>query len=115
MKNVTFLFLCVTIATLLTTKAEAQEWQRVLTCDGGAAYLEVATYERRFLQLVITNPKITQYLAANSFMKPVFNNPNILLISGATQRGVFSSGDFSSMGQNQDNLGYVYTAQVDRR
>lgn len=55
------------LASAVSTKANAAEWQKVLECDGGAAVLDIR--ERRSVelvdyQLVIRNPDIISYLAS---------------------------------------------------
>lgn len=76
-------------------------WQKMVTCNGGAAVLDADTGERRQVQLVIRDPNAINWLTGRVGMQlgPLDRgNGRELVVRGWTDNGVFSPADFRSMG-----------------
>src|SRR5262245_58128499 len=54
-------------------------WEKLLTCDGGTAVLDVNSDERRNLQLVIRDPNIIGYLDSVGVVDPAYNARELVL------------------------------------
>lgn len=70
-------------------------WQKLLTCNGGAAVLDVDTGERRNVQLVIRDRKVVDYLQSKS-PSPMINARHEIVIepNEPLKHGLFSARDF---------------------
>lgn len=103
-----------------TESALDATWQKLLTCDGGAAVLDVNGSERRNLQLVIRDQNIVRWLNQAGVVHSAYGATEVIL-SGWTGRvnwsdalgprleaqpygapGVFGVGDFHEMIANHD-------------
>ncbi len=94
---------------------DVPNWQRLLTCDGGAAVLDVNTNERRNLQFVIRDANIISFLNSVGAVHSAFGAKEIIesgwtgslewraglgpIIHGQPYGapGVFNTGDFKEM------------------
>jgi hypothetical protein len=92
--------------------ALSSRWEKVLTCDNGAAVLDVDTSERRHLQFVIRNPQIIGYLASEVRVSTqgIISRSGEIIVGGRQDRGVWSSSDFDKI---DGNVPYV-NAEVRR-
>ncbi len=78
------------------------QFQKMLTCNGGAAVLDADTGERRQVQFVIRDPNAINWLTGQVGMQlgPLNRgNGRELIVSGRSDNGLFSPGDFHSMSQ----------------
>jgi hypothetical protein len=80
-------------------KADGTQWLKVLTCDGGAAVLDVASQERRQLQFVIRDSNIVNYLASATALPRdmLVNSAGEIILHAWVNNGVFARSDFQSM------------------
>jgi hypothetical protein len=89
-------------------------WKKVLTCDGGAATIDINEYERRMVQLVIKDDAIYQYFRSNtrawSTMK-FDDQKKEIVVSGGLEAGVFSPEQFTGF---QVNATMAPAAQIFR-
>lgn len=81
------------------SKADGSGWLKVLTCDGGAAVLDVANQERRQLQFVIRDHGIVDYLAGatSAPRDSLVNGAGEIIFSAWVDNGVFARSDFQAM------------------
>lgn len=68
-------------------------WQPVLACDNGAAVVDVNTYERRMVQLVIRDGNIAKYLRGKG-------DGREFIVSAELSNGIFNPSDFSGSQAN---------------
>ena len=89
-----------------TQASDLTGWQQTLTCNGGAAMVDVNPSDRRALQLVIRDPRAINYLtgAVGNQLRLNRGNGRELIVGGFTDRGVFSSGDFQWLSSPQADL-----------
>jgi hypothetical protein len=80
-------------------RASGTVWEKVLTCDGGAAVLDTDTGERRHLQFVIRNQQIIGYLASQVRVSTqgIISRSGEIIIDGRQNHGVWGGGDFQYM------------------
>jgi hypothetical protein len=90
MKFVFGLILSVMAISLTSNSAHAEWWQTVLTCDNGAARVEVDLGERRNVRLVITNADIRKYLSSTR-INDLYSSEEI---RGRVNNGIFHSSQF---------------------
>ena len=106
-----FTFLSMLFA-VVPFSASAKSFQRILTCDNGAAHIDVDQDDRQSVQLVISDQKIVDYLGktyvqdsekaglywGNKFVafSTYFSRPNEILAAGRAQNGIFSPADFET-------------------
>jgi hypothetical protein len=82
---------------VFTIAMQAQaSWERVLTCDGGAAVLDVDNQQRTHLQLVIRDGNILGYLNNVGAVSLQYGQREAV-IGGYQNDGVFGPGNFSYM------------------
>jgi hypothetical protein len=79
-------------------------WQPIMSCDGGSAVVDVNTYERRMLQLVIKNEDIYKYISSNNELYGSAIIFSVLkkeiIVPAEVSRGVFSPEDFQGFQAN---------------
>jgi hypothetical protein len=99
-------------ATSSATSAYGSRWQPALTCNGGAAALDVDPDERRHLQFVIRDPGVINYITGAVHQQMTLNRGNgrELIAAGWQQNGVFQSGDFH--GFQSDSSDYTSRIRV---
>jgi hypothetical protein len=86
-------------------------WQRLVTCNGGAAVLDVDTGERRQLQLDIRDANAVNYLTGQIGMQlgPLNRgNGRELIVGGWSNNGAFSRGDFHAFSAPMATVGAAY-------
>lgn len=73
-------------------------WQRLLTCNGGAAVLDVDTGERRHLQLVIHDANAINYVTGAVHQQMLLDRGNgrELIAAGWSTAGVFQPSELGS-------------------
>src|SRR5262245_45664605 len=81
------------------SKADGTWWEKVFTCDSGAAVLDVNAAERRDLQFVIRDRGIIGYLANNvrGSTQGIVSPSGEIIVRGHQNNGIWSQGDFHSM------------------
>jgi hypothetical protein len=82
-----------------STEAALGTWETTLTCNGGAAVLDVDPGERRQLQFVIRDPNAINYLTgAVGLQYGPLNRGNgrELIVAGWSDQGVFSPSNFQA-------------------
>ncbi|OQW46983.1 MAG: hypothetical protein A4S09_16190 [Proteobacteria bacterium SG_bin7] len=70
----------------------AHAWEKILTCDGGSAVVDVNTSERRNVQLVIRDQHVVNYLRPTGAFNT--NNNGEIIVSGWQSQGIFQPRDF---------------------
>lgn len=86
-------------------------YQKLVTCNGGAAVLDVDTGERRQLQFVIRDANAINYLTGQIGMQlgPLNRgNGRELIVRGWSKNGAFSAGDFHALSSPISTVGNVY-------
>lgn len=73
----------------------SNNWQSLVTCNGGAAVLDVDRDERRNVQFVIRDRNVVDYLQSKT-QSPMVNAKHEIVISASEQleHGLFSPRDF---------------------
>lgn len=100
MQNLPKIFLGVLTAVISIGSAQrsfAADWETVMTCDGGAAILQVNKVERRNFQFVIKDPNIIVYFNGTGAFRNAgsnFGNGHEFIVGGWLQNGVFSKDQF---------------------
>jgi hypothetical protein len=84
---------------------ELVAWNKVLTCDGGAAALDVDTGERRNLQFVIRDQRIVGFFAnqVRVSTRGIIAPSGEIILHGRQNNGVWSGSDFRTMDGWVDN------------
>jgi len=80
-------------------------WSTVLTCDNGAAVLDVDAGERRNLQFVIRDQRIVGYFASEVRVstRGIVERSGEIILRGRQDSGVWNSSDFRSLNGGVDN------------
>ena len=73
-------------------------WQKLLTCNGGAAVLDVDSGERRNVQLVIRDRNIVDYLQSKSPDSSMVNASHEIVMQASEEliHGLFKASDFGA-------------------
>ncbi len=92
-------------ATVGEDSPEVVSWNKVLTCDNGAAVLDVDGGERRNLQFVIRDQRIIGYFAneVRVSTRGIVDRSGEIILRGRQNQGVFGAGDFRAMDGGVDN------------
>ena len=82
----------------------SNSWQALMTCNGGAAALDVDRTERRNVQLVIRDPRVVDYLQSKT-QSPMVNAKHEIVITANEQlgHGLFSPRDFGHVTEELAN------------
>jgi hypothetical protein len=106
-----FKFSLLVMSLLVGSKSHAENWGKILSCEGGAAYIDVNKDERRHLQLVVKGTDMLGKLSLFGAVSPKFGATEAVLRGDhaylkqvsptATQalllNGIFYNHDFKQM------------------
>jgi len=73
--------------------AMAFSWNKVLTCDGGAAVVDVNDFQRNSVQVVIRDPNVVRYIQSKYYANE-FPQSSEVILSGLNARDVYNGSDF---------------------
>ena len=100
--------MCIGLLMLVGSAAVAAPWEKVLTCDNGAAVIDVDTAERRNLQLVIRDTAVLKHLHERHAFRLEFGTRELAL-GGRQEHGVFHPRDFQYL---NGKFGYIYDERL---
>jgi hypothetical protein len=102
----------IVLAMSLPVAASADvNWETVLVCDNGAAFLQVDSGERRKVRFVVQEPAIiTYFLGTGAFRNAGtnFGNGRQFIATSWVQQGIFAAHDFHGVSGNY-NYGDSFT------
>ena len=80
-----------------TAAYSAGPWQKLITCNGGAAVLDVDSAERRNVQFVIRDRAVVDYLQSKSD-SPMVNASHEIVMQASEEivHGLFKASDFGA-------------------